>query len=77
MADEADRAECLIEAERKRNVMAILSQVDDDPIFNDAGIRVCVDCESVIPKRRVESINAVRCVECARIDEIESKRYRS
>lgn len=28
------------------------------------GNRICLDCEAIIPLRRVELINAVRCVYC-------------
>jgi len=60
-----------IEIERDDAVRRILNrELEDEPVFNDAGDRICFDCEVLIPPKRVELMpHAVRCVECQSIVE--------
>lgn len=34
---------------------------------------LCLDCDDAIPKKRVESVNAVRCIDCQMLQEIKLK----
>jgi DnaK suppressor protein len=44
-----------------RSRLAHGEMADED----DKGNRYCLDCGELIPPARVESVNAVRCTECA------------
>jgi DnaK suppressor protein len=60
------------EIEREDAIRRILNRQleEEEPVFNDAGDRICFDCEVLIPPKRVELVpHAVRCVECQSIAE--------
>jgi DnaK suppressor protein len=59
------------EIERDDAVRRILNRdPEEEPVFDDAGDRICFDCEVPIPPKRVELVpHAVRCVECQSIAE--------
>lgn len=59
------------EIEREDSIRRILNRpLEEEPLFNDAGDRICFDCEVPIPPKRVELVPyAVRCVECQSIVE--------
>ena len=41
----------------------------EKPDEDDKGNRFCLDCGDRIPRKRVASVNAVRCVACAQLRE--------
>jgi len=59
------------EIEREDALRRILNkELEEEPVFNDAGDRICFDCEAPIPPKRMELMpQAVRCVECQSIAE--------
>jgi DnaK suppressor protein len=48
-----------------------------EPDTDDLGNRYCLDCGVLVPAARVSAVNAVTCVECARIIERRQKGFRS
>lgn len=65
-ADESDRASDIQEFE---NNLALKhhhqQQPKEQPVFNENGLRICVDCDVLIPIERFRANqNAVRCVYC-------------
>ena len=59
------------EFEREEAIRRILSQLPDEgPALDEDGNRLCVDCEELIPFKRLALVpQAVRCVECQAIAE--------
>lgn len=59
------------EIEREDAVRRILDrELEEEPVFNAAGDRICSDCEApILPKRLELMPHAVRCVECQTIVE--------
>ena len=38
---------------------------NDEPLWNEEGKRICRDCETRIPQKRLKAIpDALRCIEC-------------
>lgn len=37
------------------------------------GKRLCLRCEIVVPQKRIDVVNAVRCIECQMLHEIKLK----
>ncbi|MDD3759767.1 MAG: TraR/DksA C4-type zinc finger protein [Acidithiobacillus sp.] len=64
--DEADVAAHYEEAERHAALQRMLFSQQQEQPDEDAHGRYCLDCAETIPPERVQAINAVRCVECAR-----------
>ena len=52
-------------ARTARSKLAPSEKPDED----DNGNRFCLDCGGKIPRKRVASVNAVRCVACAQFRE--------
>lgn len=63
MTDVFDRASQLETEERERLIAARLNRPAEQPDEDEHG-RYCLDCGDTLPRLRVTSVNAVRCVEC-------------
>lgn len=60
-ADDAQRAE---ERHRETALERQARAPAEAPEIDEEGNRRCLDCDVIIPPKRVELINAVRCVHC-------------
>lgn len=67
--DEADVAAEFEERARADALVAQRAIVQEDPDQDEQGNRYCLDCGEQIPAARVAAVNAVRCVDCARLRE--------
>lgn len=42
-----------------------LAPQDDEPLYDSDGKRICLDCETRIPQKRLKAMpDAVRCIGC-------------
>lgn len=67
-----DEADIVAEFEQRDRDAALsrMQAVPQEPPDEDAeGNRYCLDCAEIIPPKRVEAVNAVRCVYCAQLRE--------
>jgi len=70
VADIADRGAALEEQQRQWAIDGALQQVSEEPLLDDAGNRICLDCGELIPEgRMIANPKAVRCVPCQEIHE--------
>ena len=61
--DDADRAQILIDKRLERSLNEVLSHPHEAPLDDEGGNRICVECELIIPVKRLEAVpHAVRCV---------------
>lgn len=68
--DESDRASDIQQFENELALKRHRQQPKEKPVFNDNGLRICVDCDVLIPIERIRANeHAVRCVHCQ--DELE------
>lgn len=64
-ADESDRASDIQEFEISLAIKQHQQQPKEQPVFNENGLKICVDCDVPIPPERLRANqNAVRCVHC-------------
>lgn len=69
-----ERAEALAEQERAAGIQACGAGAAEKPLEVD-GVRVCTECEAVIPPARIASVpGAVRCVDC-QVDRERQQRF--
>lgn len=64
MADICDKAGELIQFHTDNALACVRNRTHEQPIVNDMGLRICKDCNNLIPIARVQAVNAVRCVDC-------------
>jgi len=74
MSDPIDRAN-KIEEQQREQALKQQRSTQEKPCIVD-GLRVCLDCDERILPLRVESVNAVRCLECQTFEEIRIKQGR-
>lgn len=73
--DEADIASEFEERARADALAAQRAITQEDPDEDEQGNRFCLDCGEPIPAARVAAVNAVRCVDCARLRERGKSRH--
>ena len=64
MTDLVDIAQ---QREDQHRALALLEQSRRPPLqaeYDAHGFRVCVDCNTRIPHKRTESVDAIRCMDC-------------
>lgn len=76
MNDPADNARKREELDRKLALDAVTNRHQDAPEYDDSGNRCCLDCWVIIPIKRVNSVGAVRCVNCQQEQEINDRNYK-
>ena len=82
MPDSFDQAMDIEERNHERNLAAAARTAREKlapaekPDEDDKGNRFCLDCGARIPRKRVASVNAVRCVACVQRAEKEQNRIR-
>lgn len=68
--DESDRATDIQQFENELALKRHQQQPKEQPEYNSNGLRICIDCNALIPIARIRANeNAVRCVFCQ--DELE------
>jgi len=69
MSGAFDAASKLEQRERDTAIAAHRNRHIEKPDQDDDGNRFCLDCADQIPGQRIESVNAVRCVDCQGVRE--------
>lgn len=72
MADDVDRASKLEQIQREIALKAHRSGVSLAQEL--VGVRYCLDCGEEVPRKRIESVNADRCIECQTLLELKQQR---
>ena len=75
MADEADVANRMQESEMRLAMAQRATARREVPDEDEDGNRYCLDCGEAIPQKRVQAVDAVRCVYCAEKRERGSRLY--
>ena len=74
-ADDADHAADLQQLEIDIAIKSAKNKLTEKPEYNKNGLRICLDCEELIPIERIRLVNAVRCIYCQSELEKEVKLY--
>jgi DnaK suppressor protein len=65
-----DRAQETDQRFREQALRAHFGKKVDEPLYDDKGKRVCMDCEARIPQKRLKAMpDALRCLECQEKEE--------
>jgi RNA polymerase-binding transcription factor DksA len=70
MGDIVDIANENVEAARQRDLANHNKRTSTpQPEYNDNGDKVCIDCDTVIPKLRAAIVGVCRCIDCQKDEE--------
>jgi phage/conjugal plasmid C-4 type zinc finger TraR family protein len=72
--DDIDRAQAIEEMQREQAIKAN-HKPSEAPEYDGSGNRICIECGTIIPPRRIDAINAVRCVDCQQALEQKQRVY--
>ena len=75
-ADPSDTASDIEQIEINLAIQAVRHITYEEPEYNSNGLRICIECEVLIPIARIRANeNAVRCIHCQEKIEKENKLY--
>lgn len=68
--DDADRASLLEQQARERALAEARRQPHEEPLYDDDGVRICIDCWDPIEHARLAAApRTVRCIDCQSVHE--------